>query len=132
MSKLENKVVIITGASEGIGRALSLKFAEQKAKIVLVARNKDRLDELKKEIESSGAEALVVPTDITDQNACEQLIKSTINHFKKIDILINNAGMTMWTPFEEINDLSIFKKIIALNYLGSVYCTHSALPYLKQ
>ncbi|MCK5100267.1 MAG: SDR family oxidoreductase [Desulfobacteraceae bacterium] len=127
-----NKVIIITGASEGIGRALSLKFAEQQAKIVISARNENRLNELKSEIESLGASALVVPTDITDKDACKNLVESAVDVFGQIDILVNNAGRTMWTPFEGIEDLSIFKQIMDLNYLGCVYCTYYALPYLKK
>ncbi|SLM30566.1 putative enzyme [Desulfamplus magnetovallimortis] len=74
MNKFEGKVVLLTGASEGIGRALSMKFAEQGAKLVLAARNKTRLQELKTEIESIGGKALVVPTDITDIESCKNLI----------------------------------------------------------
>jgi len=132
MEGYNNKVVIITGASEGIGRALSLKFAEQKAKIVIAARNEKRLNELKSKIESLGANALVVPTDVTEKNACKNLIESGVKEYEQIDILVNNAGMTMWTPFEDVKDLSIFKQIIDLNYLGCVYCTYYALPYLKK
>ncbi len=132
MAKFNNKVVIITGASEGIGRALSLKFAEQKAKVVISARNENRLNELKSEIESLGASALAVPTDVTDKNACKNLIESTIEEYGQIDVLVNNAGRTMWISFEDIEDLSIFKQIMDLNYLGCVYCTYFALKYLKK
>ncbi len=132
MVKFNDKVVIITGASEGIGRALSLKFAKQKAKVVIAARNEKRLNELKNEIESLGASALLVPTDVTNKNACKKLIESTIEEYGQIDVLVNNAGRTMWTPFEDIEDLSIFKQIMDLNYLGCVYCTYYALKYLKK
>lgn len=132
MENFNNKVVIITGASEGIGRALSLKFAEQKARVVISARNEKRLDELKSEIESLGASALVIPTDVIDKNACKNLVESTIEEYGQIDVLVNNAGRTMWTPFEDIEDLSIFKQVMDLNYLGSVYCTYYALKYLKK
>lgn len=132
MKNFNNKVVIITGASEGIGRALSLKFAEQKAKVVIAARNEKRLNELKTEIESIGGLALVVPMDVTDKDACKNLIDSAVDEYGQIDILITNAGRTMWTPFEDIQDLSIFKQIMDLNYLGCVYCTYYALPYLKK
>lgn len=132
MEDFKNKVVIITGASEGIGRALSLKFAEQKAKVVISARNENRLIELKNKIESLGTSALVVPADITDKDACKNLIERTFEEYGQIDILLNNAGRTMWTPFEDIEDLSIFKQIMDLNYLGCVYCTYYALPYIKK
>jgi short-subunit dehydrogenase len=132
MANFNSKVVIITGASEGIGRALSLKFAGQKAKVVISARNEKRLNELKSEIESLGGSALLVPTDVTDKNACKNLIESTVEAYGQIDVLINNAGRTMWTPFDKIEDLSIFKQIMDLNYLGCVYCTYYALKYLKK
>jgi len=132
MKNLEGKVVVLTGASEGIGRALSLQFAEERANIVLAARNESRLEELKKEITSIGGNALVVPTDVTDIECCKSLIEKAAGHYGKIDILVNNAGATMWTLFEEITDISIFKRIMDINYLGSVHCTYFALPYLKK
>jgi len=131
MSVFTDKVVVVTGASEGIGRALCLLLAEQKAKVVLAARNKNRLNELKKEIESKGGTALPVPTDVTDENACRNLIETTVSQFGRIDSLVNNAGRTMWAFLEEIRDISIFEQLIRLNYLGCVYCTFHALPYLK-
>lgn len=133
METLENKVVIITGASEGIGRSLSFMFAQRKAKIVVCARNEARLNELKAEIESVfGAHVVVVPADLTDKAACKGLIEQTLEAYGRIDVLVNNAGRTMWTPFEEIRDLSMFEQIMDLNYLASVYCTYYALPYLKK
>lgn len=132
MKNLEGKVVVLTGASEGIGRALSLKFAEKRANIVLAARNESRLEELKKEIASIGGNALVVSTDVTEIESCQNLIKQAVAHYGKMDILVNNAGATMWTLFDEITDISIFKKIMDVNYLGSVHCTYFALPYLKK
>lgn len=132
MKDFEGKVVILTGASEGIGRAVSFKFAEQKANIVLAARNESRLEELKDEIESTGGNAFIVPTDVTEIESCQNLIDKTVNHYGQIDILINNAGGTMWTLFEEIKDISIFKKLMDLNYMGSVHCTYFALPHIKK
>jgi len=105
---------------------------EQKAKVVIAARNEKRLNELKNKIESLGASALVVPIDVTDKDACKKLIDSAVDKYGQIDILITNAGRTMWTPFKDIQDLSIFKQIMDLNYLGCVYCTYYALPYLKK
>jgi len=132
MSNFRDKVVIVTGASEGIGRALCLLLAERKSKIVIAARNKERLSELEKEIEVAGGMALTVPTDVTDENACKILIEKTVAEFGQIDFLVNNAGRTMWAALEDIQDTSIFEKIIKLNYLGCVYCTYYAVPYLKK
>jgi NADP-dependent 3-hydroxy acid dehydrogenase YdfG len=96
MGVLSDQVIVITGASEGIGRALSLAFATQKPKLVLAARNETRLNELEAEIESMGARALVVTTDITDQDACRKLIEATISEWNRLDVLVNNAGRPPW------------------------------------
>lgn len=132
MAEFTDKVVIITGASEGIGRALCKTLAKQQATLVCAARNTDRLQELKIELTAAGAKVLVVPTDVSDQTACQNLIDKTLATFGRIDTLVNNAGRTMWTGFEEITDLSVFKELMQLNYLGSVYCTYYALPWLKK
>ncbi len=132
MSIFNNKVLIITGASEGIGRALALALAPQKPKLVLAARNEQRLKELAVECERAGASTRVVPTDITEAQACQGLIRQTVETFGGIDVLVNNAGMSMWTAFEEVTDLSIFEQLMRVNYLSGVYCTKYALPYLKK
>jgi len=131
MAEFSEKVIVITGASEGIGRALSLALARQKSKLVLAARNENRLDELKKEIESFGAQALVKPTDITNEDACKNLIEAAVSAWGGIDVLVNNAGRTMWTALEDLKDTSVIEQLIRLNYLGAAYCTYYALPYLK-
>ncbi len=132
MAKFTDKVIVVTGASEGIGRALCLALAPQKPRLVLAARNEGRLHELKTEVEGMGARALVVPTDVTSEEACGRLIRTTIEKWACLDVLVNNAGASMWSRVEDITDTSIFEKIMRLNYLGSVYCTYYALPDLKK
>jgi short-subunit dehydrogenase len=132
MAIFTDKIIVVTGASEGIGRALCLALAPQRPRLAIAARNEGRLNELMKEIESKGAQALIVPTDVTSEEACKRLIRMTIEKWGSIDVLVNNAGGTMWTNFEDITDTSIFEKLIRLNYLGSVYCTYYALPHLKK
>ena len=127
-----NKVIIITGASEGIGRALALALSLYAPKLTLAARNTERLQELANECQKAGAHTLVIPTNVTQMNDCELLIEKTVAQFGQIDVLINNAGATMWATLEEVQDLSIFERLMQVNYLGSVYCTKFALPYLKQ
>lgn len=131
MAEFSDKVIVITGASEGIGRALSLALAPQQSKLVLAARNEKRLDQLKKEIESLGGQALVMPTDITSEEACKNLIEAAVSAWGGIDVLVNNAGRTMWTTLEDLKDTSIIEQLIRVNYLGAAYCTYYALPYLK-
>ncbi len=128
---LSDRVIIVTGASEGIGRALCLALASQRPKLVVAARNEARLDELKQEVERLGAQALVVPTDVTDEQACKHLVERAVAEWGGIDVLVNNAGGTMWALLEDIQDTSIFERLMRVNYLGSVYCTYYALPHLK-
>lgn len=132
MDTFQDKVIVVTGASEGIGRALCLALAPQGPKLALAARNVERLEQLKAECEAAGAKAIVIPADLTSQDDCKRLIDETAAAFGGIDVLVNNAGRTMWTLFEEITDLSIFEQLMRLNYLGAVYCTYYALPHLKQ
>lgn len=129
---LQNKVVIITGASSGIGKALAINLANKKAKVVLAARSLEKLESISKMIENQGGESLPIKTDVSKKEDCKNLIEETISKFGKIDVLINNAGITMFSKFENIKDPDIFRKIMDVNYFGSVYCTFYALPYLKK
>lgn len=127
----KDKVVLITGASEGIGRALAKAFSREKAKVIISARNEERLNELAEEIrKKENSEVLVVKTDISKKEECSNLIEKGISHFGKLDILVNNAGRTMWCQFDEIQDLHIINEIMETNLYGSIYCTYYALPYL--
>ena len=132
MPKFKGKVVIVTGASEGMGRAVCQRLANDGAKLSLAARNQDRLNQLKDEVEKLGAQALVVPTDVSDHQQCKNLVDKTVKKWGCLDLLLNNAGITLWTLFDDIEDLSIFDRIMKTNYLGSVYCTYYALPELKK
>jgi len=132
MAKLRDKVIVVTGASEGIGRALCLALASQKPKLVLAARNQNRLSQLEEEVEYEGAQALVVPTDVSQEKACKNLIEKTISEWGHLDVLVNNAGMTMWTTLEEMEDTTIIERLMRINYFGAAYCTYYALPYLKK
>lgn len=132
MGTYRDKVIVVTGASEGIGRALAGCLAIQGSKLVLAARNEERLATLVHDCTELGAEALAVPTDVTNETACKNLIESAVAKFGRIDVLVNNAGGTMWSTFEEVEDLSVFEHLMRLNYLSAVYCTHYALPELKK
>jgi len=128
---MSNRRIIITGASEGIGRELALQFARQGSQLALAARNAGALDQLVQECESAGGKAIAVPTDVADPAACTALIDKTVAAFGGIDVLVNNAGISMRSLLSDIEDLSIFDRVMRVNYLGSVYCTHAALPHLK-
>ena len=125
-------VTIITGASNGIGRELAFQLAEQGAWLILAARNAQALEEVAEICRKKGGKALPVPTNVTDQGKCQTLIERTVEEYGRIDTLVNNAGITMWSTFEDLEELDLLEKIMYVNYFGSVYCTHYALPYLKQ
>jgi short-subunit dehydrogenase len=131
MAEFTGKVVLVTGASEGIGRALCLALAPQRPRLVLAARNVERLASLATACKDMGAETLCVPTDVTQEAACRALVERAVETFGGIDVLVNNAGRTMWTTLKEVQDLSLFEQLMRLNYLGAVYCTYHALPHLE-
>ncbi len=126
-----NKTIVITGASAGIGRSLSISLAQQGANLVLAARNQEALAETLATYTKQGGKAIAVPTDVAQPEACQQLIENAIAAFGQIDVLVNNAGISMLTRFDEVTDLSIFEQVMRVNYLGAVYCSYYALPYLK-
>ncbi len=128
-SVMKDKVCIITGASSGIGKALAFELAGYKAKLVLAARNEKELEELKPQLEKLGAEVMVVKTDVSIEADCKNLIEQTITRFHSIDVLINNAGISMRAIFEDV-ELSVLKRLMDTNFWGTVYCTKYALPYL--
>ncbi|WP_372751834.1 SDR family oxidoreductase [Labilibaculum sp.] len=128
---MNQKIVVITGASSGIGRALAFEFASRGSKIVLAARNLDKLKEIEAKIQSMGNEVLAVRTDVSIQEDCENLIAKTVEKFGSLDVLINNAGISMRALFVDL-DLSVLKKLMDVNFWGTVYCTKFAMPYITQ
>lgn len=131
-SDFRENVVIITGASAGIGREIALQLAGQGAWLCLAARDADRLEEVADLCRRLGSRALAVATDVADQEQCEQLIARTVEAYGRIDTLINNAGITMWARFDQLQQLDALERIMRVNYFGTVYCTFHALPHLKQ
>ena len=125
----KNKVVVITGASSGIGKACAFEFAGQGAKVVLAARNITELKIIEDYIHVQGGDALAVKTDVRNFEECKNLIENTVEKYGKVDILINNAGISMRSTFEDL-DLSVIKEVMDTNFYGAVYCTKLALPYL--
>lgn len=126
----KEKVIIVTGASSGIGKELSLQLAKRGARLALASRNKEKLEEVAEECRKYSNYILTVPTDVAKETDCKNLIKETIQAFDRIDILVNNAGISMWSYFEEMINMKALENIMQVNYFGSVYCTHYALPHL--
>jgi short-subunit dehydrogenase len=125
------KVVILTGASAGIGHALALALAAQGARIALAARDAARLEAVAAECRALGGQTLVVPTDVGVPADAQRLVERTVLAWGGIDVLVNNAGIGMIARFEDVKDLSVFEHLMRVNYLGCVYPTHHALPHLR-
>ncbi|SMC45323.1 SDR family oxidoreductase [Pedobacter africanus] len=124
----KHKVIIITGASSGIGKACAEEFAKRGANLVLAARQYVTLCEITADLEKRyGIQAVAVQADVSKEEDCQQLIKQALVTFGKIDVLINNAGLSMRALFNEL-DLSVLKNLMDVNFWGTVYCTKYALP----
>lgn len=127
----EDHSVLVIGASLGIGRTIALRLADQGARLVLASRNVQKLEEVKNLCLQRGASAIVVPADVTDRQACHQLIQEAAAANSGLDMLVYSAGIGMRFNFEEAQDLSILEQVMQVNFWGFVYCMHEALPYLK-
>ncbi len=123
--------VLITGASEGIGRALALELARDRPRLTLVARNRGRLDSLAQQCRQLGAEVCTVGADLANEQECLQAVHQAVAQFGLLDILVNNAGITMWSRFDAIADFGVFEQVMRVNFLSAVHCTRAALPALK-
>lgn len=124
-----DKVVIVTGASSGIGRAIAWEFARHGSRVMLAARSEERLTVLQREITEAGLEAIMCVTDVTSEEECRKMVIMTVEKYGTVDILINNAGISMRALFSDV-DLSVLKRLMDVNFWGTVYCTKYALPYL--
>ncbi len=130
-NNVTHNVTIITGASTGIGEELAYQLAEEGAQLVLTARRISELERVAENARKRGAKVSVVSADVAIESDCKKIIDAATAEFGRIDTLVNNAGMTMWAKFEDIQDMSIMERIMQVNYMGAVYCTHYALPHLK-
>lgn len=129
---LQDSVVVITGASSGIGRATAHEFARKGANVVLAARREDLLRATAAECkEISGRDAVVVPTDVSDEAAVKRLGQQAFEHFGRIDVWVNNAGVGAFGRFEETPP-DVFRQVIETNFFGTVYGARAVLPYMRQ
>lgn len=127
-----DKVTIITGASAGIGLELARQLSVKGSGLVLAAREPSLLEAARAECALLGARVVAVPTDVSDQEQCRRLIETCLAEFGRIDMLLNNAGISMHARFDELRDIDAAERIMRINYLGSVWCTYYALPHLKK
>ena len=126
-----DQVVIVTGASAGIGRSLALQLASQGAKVAITARRAERLEQVAGDMRRRGGEALVIPADVSDEIQCQSLVERTVSAFGRLDMLINDAGLAASALLDEFPDLRLFRRVMDVNFYGTVYSTYYALPYLK-
>ncbi len=126
------KVVVITGASKGIGRELAYVFARKGFDLMIASRSLNLLKELGKEIEEKhGVKVLTKSTDVGKREECKELIDYTVDSFGRIDVLINNAGIGLYSPVAEMKEDDL-EKVFYVNFFGSFYCTKYAFPYIKE
>jgi short-subunit dehydrogenase len=128
---MKDKVVVITGASKGIGAELARRLAAKGSKLVLAARSEKELEEVAAACKKLGASVVTVKADVTTERDCQAIVAGAMVAYGRLDALVNNAGATMWARFEDIEDMEILKRIMDVNYMGAVYCTKHALPLLK-
>ena len=127
---LKDKNIIITGASSGLGRAMAIKCAHAGANLILSGRSRAELENTKALCGTSDNLHIAI-ADVTEANDCRNLIDFGLSKLDSLDHLICSAGVSMWSRFDEVEKPAVFANLMSVNYLGTVYCTQYALPYLK-
>ena len=128
-NRFKDKVVIVTGASSGIGEAIAREFAANGSKVMLAARSEDKLANIVDQIKVKSHEASFIKTDVSIEQDCRRLVDKTVEKYGTVDILVNNAGVSMRALFIDV-DLKVLHTLMNINFWGTVYCTKYALPYL--
>lgn len=127
--RLAGTVALVTGASSGIGEATAVQLAAEGAAVAVVARRKDRLDDLAARIEAAGGRALVLEADVTDGEQARAVVAQTVEGLGRLDTLVNNAGVMLLGPMESA-PVEEWQRMVELNVMGLMFCTHAALPHL--
>ncbi len=128
---LNGKVVVVTGASSGIGEAMAREYAKMGAKVVMAARREEELKRIASEIEAEGGKVAYSACDVVKEEECKRLIEVAIEAFGSIDVLICNAGLSMRALFDDC-DLKVLHRLMDVNFWGTVNCTKYALPWLQR
>ncbi len=129
--KIEGSVVVITGASSGIGRATALEFARRGANVVVAARREEPLESLVGECQGAGAQAIAVPTDVRDLAAVEALAAAAVDRFGRLDVWVNNAAVTVFGRFED-TPMDAIRQVIETNLFGYMHGARAALPHFRR
>ena len=128
----QDKSIIITGASSGLGAALAEAFAQQGGRLALFARREAKLEATADLCRKAGGEVLIVTGDVKSADDCSNLVGTAVVAYGGLDILVANAGVSMWAKFEDTTNTAMFQELIDVNYMGVVNCVHPALPHLKK
>jgi NAD(P)-dependent dehydrogenase (short-subunit alcohol dehydrogenase family) len=131
MRTLQDSVVLITGGSSGIGRAAAVRLAGHGARVAIAARTPEPLHQTVAELRALGAQALAVPADVADAEQCRRAVETTVEHFGRLDVLINSAGVSMRGAFAD-SDPAALERVLRTNFFGTLYCTFYALPHVRK
>lgn len=128
----QQKVVIITGGSSGIGKALAQELGRQGARVVITGRREKELFDAANELQQEGIQVLAIVSDVSVQVQTYEVVQQTLEKFGRVDILINNAGLTMRSMFEDADVDATIRRLMDVNFMGTVYMTQAALPHIKR
>ena len=126
---MKDKVVLITGGTSGIGKACAFAFGKAGAKVAVSGRNQQNLDQTSQELSAAGIANVAINADVSIEADCQRMVQETVDRFGKLDVLINNAGISMRALFQDL-DLDVIRKVMDINFWGTVYTTKFALPYI--
>jgi len=129
--RLEDKVAIITGASSGIGRATAISMAGEGSRVVLASRRREKLEEVKREIEADGGEALIIPTDVVQRDQVKNLVKKTMEHFGRIDLIVCNAGIYFHRSVQNTT-IEDIERVMAVDFYGVLYLIYEVLSHMLE
>src|SRR5262245_41946742 len=132
MKRLEQRIAIVTGAGQGIGRAIALGLAREGAGVAIADVNEESANTVRKEIEAAGGKAIAIGAGVANEDSVEAMVKETVQEFRRVDILVNNAGIFPSSSVEEMSEAD-WDRVIGTNLVGAFLCARAVVPkFLKQ